>query len=65
MYSNSDNIEVMMGRQTEKIMEDLLDSFLGRHQQNLEEPMRGSDFVFDCVDSLYYKLRKINLNRGG
>ena len=26
--------------------------------------MRGSEFVFDCVDSLYYKLHKISLNRG-
>ena len=27
--------------------------------------MRGSDFIFDCVDLLYYKCRKINPNRGG
>ena len=27
--------------------------------------MRGSEFVFDCVDSLYYELHKIRLNRGG
>ena len=27
--------------------------------------MRGSKFVFDNVDSLYYKLHKISLNRGG
>ena len=27
--------------------------------------MRGSEFVFDCVDSLYCKLHKISLNRGG
>ena len=26
--------------------------------------MRRSVFVFDCVDSLYYKLHKISLNRG-
>ena len=26
--------------------------------------MRGSIFIFDCVDSLYYKLHKISLNRG-
>ena len=26
--------------------------------------MRGSKFVFDNVDSLYYKLHKISLNRG-
>ena len=27
--------------------------------------MRGSGLVFDNVDSLYYKLHKISLNRGG
>ena len=27
--------------------------------------MRGSEFVFDNVDSLYYKLHKISFNRGG
>ena len=27
--------------------------------------MKGSEFVFDNVDSLYYKLHKISLNRGG
>ena len=26
---------------------------------------RGSEFVFDCVDLLYYKLHKISLNRWG
>ena len=26
--------------------------------------MKGSEFVFDNVDSLYYKLHKISLNRG-
>ena len=27
--------------------------------------MRGSEFVFDNADSLYYKLHKISLNKGG
>ena len=27
--------------------------------------MRGSEFVFDSVNSLYYRLHKISLNRGG
>ena len=64
MYSKSDNIEVMMGNETDKINEDPFDSFWQRCQKYLEESMRGSEFVFDCVDSLYYKLHKISLNRG-
>ena len=27
--------------------------------------MKGSSFVFESVDLLYYKLHKISLNRGG
>ena len=27
--------------------------------------MRGSEFIFDSVDSLYYNLNKISLSRGG
>ena len=27
--------------------------------------MKGSEFVFDCVDLLHYKYHKINLNHDG
>ena len=64
MYSPSDNIEVIIGIETDKIMEDFFYSFLQRYQKGLEESMIGSEFVFDNVDSLYYKLHKISLNRG-
>ena len=62
MYSPSDNIEVIIGIETDKIIEDLFDSFLQTYQKGLEESMRGSNFVFDNVDSLHYKLHKISLN---
>ena len=65
MYSPSDNIEVIMGIETDKIIEDLFDSFLQKYQKGLEASMRGSKFILDNVDSLYYKLHKINVNGGG
>ena len=55
----------MIDNETDKIIEDLFDCFLQRYQKNLEESMRGSEFVFDSVNSLYYKLHKISLNRSG
>ena len=58
MYSPSDNKEVMTGTETDKIIEDLFDSFLQRYQKGLAESIRGSKFVFDSVDSLYYKLHR-------
>ena len=60
MHSKSDNIEVLNGKETDEIIEYLLSSILQRYQKGLEESMKGSEFVFDSVDSLYYKLHKIN-----
>ena len=64
MYSHSDNIEVIISIEIDKIIEHLFDSFLQRYQKDLQESMRRSEFVFDNVDSLHYKLHKISLNRG-
>ena len=65
MHSKSDNIEILIGNETDEIIEDLFDSFLQRYQIRLEESMIGSEFVFHNDDSLYYKLHKISFNRGG
>ena len=46
-----------------KSLKNFLNLFSQKYQEGLEESMRGSEFVFDSVDSLYYKLHKISLNR--
>ena len=66
MYTESNNVEVMMGNETDEIIEVLFESLLRRkYQEGLEEKMRGSEFVFDSIDLLHYNLHKISLNRGG
>ena len=65
MRTKSDNKAIMMGSETDKIIEELFESLLQRYQEGLEESMRGSEFIFDCVDALYYNINKISLNRGG
>ena len=65
MHTKSDNIEIMIGSDTNEVIEDLFESLLQRYQENLEEKMRGSQFVFDGVNLLHYDLNKISLNRGG
>ena len=47
------------------IIDELFKSFLQKYQQGLVEAIRGSEFIFDSVDLLYYNLQKINLNRKG
>ena len=65
MHAKSDNIHIMMGSETNAINEELLKSLLQRYQEKLEESMRGSYFIFDSVDALYYDLNRISLSRGG
>ena len=54
-----------MGSETDDIIEELFKSFLQKYQEGLEKSVRGSDFIFDSVDSLYFTLNKISLSRGG
>ena len=63
MYTKSDNIEIIIGNKADEILKNFLNLFSQKSQEGLEESMRGSEFVFDSVDSLYYKLHKISLNR--
>ena len=65
MHTKSDSLEIMIGSDTNKVIEDLFKSLLQRYQENLEEKMRGSEFSFDAVNLLHYDLNKISLNRGG
>ena len=65
MHSRSDNIEIMMNDKADEVMEELFQSLLSRYQIGLEAPMKSSEFVFDCVQSLYYKCHKINRNCRG
>ena len=64
MHARSDNVEIMMGSETDKIIEELFKSLLQRYQKGLEESVRGIEFNFDSVDALYYDLNKISLSRG-
>ena len=65
MHTKSCNIEIMMGNETDEIIEKVFDSFLQKYQDGLEKPMRGSKYICDSVDLLYYHLQKIGLKRGG
>ena len=66
MITKNDNIEVMIGSETDDIIEDLFEPLLQKYQQGLEESMRrGSGFIFDSVDLLHYCLQKTSLSRKG
>ena len=55
----------MIFDKADKVIEERFESLLSRYQTGLEKTMKGSTFVFDYVDLLYYKCHKRNPNRGG
>ena len=65
MHSKSDNIEFMPYDNVNEVINELFESLLSRYQIGLETSMRGSDFIFDSIQVLYYKCHKINFKRGG
>ena len=50
MSTKSDNMEIMMGSETEEIIKEPFESLLQKYQEGLEEPMKRSEFIFDSVD---------------
>ena len=65
MHTRSDNEEFMNGDDTDEIIKGLFESFLQKYEEHLQNKMKGSEFVFDGVNFLYYDFNKISLNRGG
>ena len=57
IFQTGPNIEIMMGNETDEIIDKLF-SFSQNYQKDLEESMRGSNFNFDSVNILYYRLQK-------
>ena len=64
IYVWSDNENIMWGNETDNIIKELFEYFLGNYQK-VEQRIRGSDFVFEGVEIIDYKLHKVSLKRGG
>ena len=46
MHSKSDNLEIMINDEVDKIIKELFGSLKNKYQNNLDS-MKGSEFVFD------------------
>ena len=65
MYTRSFCEEIMSGSETEEIMEKLIMRLLQKYQDNLQNKMKGSDFIFNGVNYLFYDLNRITISKGG
>ena len=64
MHSKRDNIEIKINHEADEVIKEFFESLKNRYQNNLQL-MKGSEFVFNYVNLLYYKCHKINPNCGG
>ena len=54
MHTKSDNTDILKRGETNNIIKELLKSIVQKYQKGLEESMRGSEFILDSVNLLYY-----------
>ena len=60
-----DNMDVMVYDNLDETITEIFHFLFSIYQISLETQMTGIDFIFDCVNLLYYKCKKINFKRGG
>ena len=48
----------MINDEADEVTEEVFKSLFNKYQNNLEKLMKGSEFVFDCVQLFYYKCYK-------
>ena len=64
IYVWSDNISIMWGSDTDDIIRELLGSFSKNYQEDLKI-ISGSEFNFESVELMDYKVHRVRLRRGG
>ena len=65
MFTRSIPEEFMIGSETEEVAEKLFMSILQKYQDNLQNKMKGSDFIFNGINYLHYDLNRITISKGG
>ena len=62
IYVWSDNVSIIRGGDTDNIIRDTFSSVLRNCQEELKT-IKGSDFVFESVELMDYKLHRVLLRR--
>ena len=65
MYTRSTPEEIIIGCETEEVAENLIMQLLQKYQDNLQNKMKGFDFIFNGINYLYYDLNRITISKGG
>ena len=63
IYTWSNKVSIMQGIDTNDIIKELFETFFHDYQEKLKI-IKGSNFVFESVDLMDYKLHRVRLRRG-
>ena len=63
-YVKSDNKEIILGNDTNDIINELIESFLSNYQKEEQILRNGSNYTFESVDELNIHSHKTQLKRG-
>ena len=64
MHSESENITSTLYNNANEVFNKCFESLRSRYQKHLEISMKGSEFVFDLVQTMYYECDKLNFRCG-
>ena len=64
MFLRNENTLVRVGDSTNGLINALFRDLFAKYQENMIEKIKGSDYIFEYVDRLYYGCHKITLNGG-
>ena len=65
MHSRSNSIKRNSYIDANEVVDQLFEPLPSRYQGHLETSMRGSDFIFDSFQLMYYECHNIDVKRGG
>ena len=57
------HVKVTSYNDANEVIDKHFESLRSRYQGNLKTSMRGSDFIFESVQLMYYKCHKVNFKR--
>ena len=61
LHKNSDNVEIMICKDSDEIIQELFDFYVDRYQEVLEQSTEGRSFVFAHFNGLNHNSKKISL----
>ena len=65
MYTRSTPEEIIIVSETEEVAEKRIMQLLQKYQDNLQNKTKGSNFIFNGINYLYYDLNRITISKSG